>query len=96
MCAETGEPGQARRYAKAMKAPLIFSSASHSINVHKVRRLPLCACQYVFLPSWDMSFLFRDVGEHKSAASKCIPSDGWWVASMSCPGVGKRVRRRCC
>jgi GTP-binding protein of the ras superfamily involved in termination of M-phase len=27
---------QARRYAKAMKAPLIFSSASHSINVHKV------------------------------------------------------------
>jgi hypothetical protein len=28
---------QARRYAKAMKAPLIFSSSSHSINVHKVR-----------------------------------------------------------
>ena len=27
---------QARRYAKAMKAPLIFSSSSHSINVHKV------------------------------------------------------------
>jgi hypothetical protein len=27
---------QARRYAKAMKAPLIFSSASHSINVQKV------------------------------------------------------------
>jgi GTP-binding protein of the ras superfamily involved in termination of M-phase len=27
---------QARRFAKAMKAPLIFSSASHSINVHKV------------------------------------------------------------
>ena len=28
---------QARRFAKAMKAPLIFSSTSHSINVQKVR-----------------------------------------------------------
>lgn len=27
---------QARRFAKAMKAPLIFSSTSHSINVQKV------------------------------------------------------------
>mmetsp|Transcript_17803 Transcript_17803/g.35844 ORF Transcript_17803/g.35844 Transcript_17803/m.35844 type:complete len:216 (-) Transcript_17803:225-872(-) len=32
---------QARRYAKAMKAPLIFSSASHSINVHKVFKIIL-------------------------------------------------------
>mmetsp|Transcript_8233 Transcript_8233/g.13051 ORF Transcript_8233/g.13051 Transcript_8233/m.13051 type:complete len:108 (-) Transcript_8233:175-498(-) len=32
---------QARRFAKAMKAPLIFSSASHSINVHKVFKILL-------------------------------------------------------
>jgi len=30
---------QARRFAKAMKAPLIFSSASHSINVQKVFKI---------------------------------------------------------
>jgi GTP-binding protein of the ras superfamily involved in termination of M-phase len=28
---------QARRFAKAMRAALIFSSTSHSINVQKVR-----------------------------------------------------------
>lgn len=28
---------QARRFAKAMRASLIFSSTSHSINVQKVR-----------------------------------------------------------
>lgn len=28
---------QAKRFAKAMKASLIFSSTSHSINVQKVR-----------------------------------------------------------
>ncbi|EKX31612.1 hypothetical protein GUITHDRAFT_160353 [Guillardia theta CCMP2712] len=32
---------QARRYAKAMKAPLIFSSASHSINVQKLFKILL-------------------------------------------------------
>mmetsp|Transcript_84902 Transcript_84902/g.226548 ORF Transcript_84902/g.226548 Transcript_84902/m.226548 type:complete len:149 (+) Transcript_84902:246-692(+) len=32
---------QARRYAKAMKAPLIFSSSSHSINVNKVFKIIL-------------------------------------------------------
>lgn len=32
---------QARRFAKAMKASLIFSSTSHSINVQKVRALAL-------------------------------------------------------
>jgi GTP-binding protein of the ras superfamily involved in termination of M-phase len=32
---------QARRFAKAMRAALIFSSTSHSINVQKVRRQPL-------------------------------------------------------
>ncbi|GBG24448.1 Septum-promoting GTP-binding protein 1 [Hondaea fermentalgiana] len=30
---------QARKYARAMKAPLIFSSASHSINVQKIFKL---------------------------------------------------------
>mmetsp|Transcript_14306 Transcript_14306/g.16617 ORF Transcript_14306/g.16617 Transcript_14306/m.16617 type:complete len:232 (-) Transcript_14306:347-1042(-) len=30
---------QARKFAKAMKAPLIFSSASHSINVQKVFKI---------------------------------------------------------
>jgi GTP-binding protein of the ras superfamily involved in termination of M-phase len=29
-------PAQARRFARAMKAPLIFSSTSHSINVQKI------------------------------------------------------------
>jgi GTPase SAR1 family protein len=33
---------QAKRFAKAMKAPLIFSSTSHSINVQKVRYLHSC------------------------------------------------------
>lgn len=32
---------QAKRFAKAMKASLIFSSTSHSINVQKVRPRPL-------------------------------------------------------
>jgi GTP-binding protein of the ras superfamily involved in termination of M-phase len=32
---------QARRFAKAMKAPLIFCSASHSINVHKIFKIVL-------------------------------------------------------
>ncbi len=31
----------ARKYAKAMKAPLIFSSASHSINVQKLFKIVL-------------------------------------------------------
>jgi len=32
---------QARRFAKAMKAPLIFCSSSHSINVHKIFKIVL-------------------------------------------------------
>lgn len=31
---------QAKRFARAMKASLIFSSTSHSINVQKVRTSP--------------------------------------------------------
>ena len=31
----------ARKYAKAMKAPLIFSSASHSININKIFKIIL-------------------------------------------------------
>ena len=33
--------GQARRFARAMKAPLIFCSASHSINIHKIFKVVL-------------------------------------------------------
>lgn len=33
--------GQAKKFAKAMKAPLIFCSASHSINVHKIFKIVL-------------------------------------------------------
>ena len=32
---------QAKKYAKAMKAPLIFSSASHSVNVNKIFKILL-------------------------------------------------------
>ena len=32
---------QARKFAKAMKAPLIFCSSSHSINVNKVFKVVL-------------------------------------------------------
>ena len=32
---------QARRFAKAMKAPLIFCSSSHSINIHKLFKVVL-------------------------------------------------------
>lgn len=32
---------QARRFAKAMKAPLIFCSASHAINIHKIFKVVL-------------------------------------------------------
>lgn len=35
---------QAKRFAKAMKASLIFSSTSHSINVQKVRPYPESFC----------------------------------------------------
>lgn len=32
---------QARKYARAMKAPLVFTSASHSINVQKMFKIVL-------------------------------------------------------
>src|SRR4051794_5477053 len=32
---------QARRFAKAMKASLIFCSTSHSINIHKIFKIVL-------------------------------------------------------
>jgi Gtp-binding protein of the ras superfamily involved in termination of M-phase len=32
---------QARRYAAAMKAPLVFCSSSHSINVQKIFKIIL-------------------------------------------------------
>lgn len=32
---------QARRFAKAMKAPLIFCSSSHGINIHKIFKIVL-------------------------------------------------------
>ena len=32
---------QARRFAKAMKAPLIFCSSSHAINIHKIFKVVL-------------------------------------------------------
>jgi GTP-binding protein of the ras superfamily involved in termination of M-phase len=32
---------QARRFARAMKAPLIFCSTSHSINVQKIFKIVL-------------------------------------------------------
>jgi len=32
---------QARRFAKAMKAPLIFCSSSHSINIQKIFKIVL-------------------------------------------------------
>lgn len=32
---------QARRFAKAMRAPLIFCSSSHSINIHKIFKIVL-------------------------------------------------------
>jgi GTP-binding protein of the ras superfamily involved in termination of M-phase len=30
---------QAKKFAKAMKAPLIFCSASHAINIHKIFKI---------------------------------------------------------
>ncbi len=38
---QRGHVEQARKYAKAMKAPLIFCSASHSINVQKIFKIVL-------------------------------------------------------
>ena len=32
---------QARKYARAMRAPLVFTSASHSINVQKMFKVVL-------------------------------------------------------
>ncbi len=34
-------PFQARRFAQAMKAPLIFCSSSHAINIHKIFKVVL-------------------------------------------------------
>ena len=45
---------QAKRFAKAMKASLIFSSTSHSINVQKVRPRPLrSVCNRELTPFLD-------------------------------------------
>jgi Gtp-binding protein of the ras superfamily involved in termination of M-phase len=41
MMGSLSSPVQARKFAKAMKAPLIFTSASHSINVQKVFKVVL-------------------------------------------------------
>jgi GTP-binding protein of the ras superfamily involved in termination of M-phase len=35
---------QARKFAKAMNAPLLFCSASHSINVQKIFKIVLAKC----------------------------------------------------
>jgi len=35
---------QARKYARAMKAPLIFCSAAHSVNVQKIFKIILAQC----------------------------------------------------
>ncbi|EAQ86444.1 hypothetical protein CHGG_07697 [Chaetomium globosum CBS 148.51] len=37
----SGRPARARRFAKAMRAALIFSSTSHSINVQKIFKIVL-------------------------------------------------------
>ena len=33
---------QARKYARAMKAPLVFTSSSHGVSINKLFRLVLC------------------------------------------------------
>ncbi|KAI0403414.1 GTP-binding protein [Xylaria palmicola] len=47
---------QARRFAKAMRASLIFSSTSHSINVQKVFQQALATCQQLMfiLTPWQI------------------------------------------
>lgn len=40
---------QARKFAKAMKAPLIYSSSSHSVNVQKIFKIVLSK---VFALKW--------------------------------------------
>lgn len=46
----------ARKYAKAMKAPLIFSSASHSINVQKMFKIVLSKV-------FDLKSTVAEIGE---------------------------------
>lgn len=58
----TRQNSQARRFAKAMRAALIFSSTSHSINVQKVdpaRPMPLLRCPPVMLT--DPAQIFKIV-----------------------------------
>ena len=40
---------QARRFSKAMRSPLIFCSASHSINVNKLFKLVVAKVQCTLL-----------------------------------------------
>ena len=47
---------QARRFAKAMRASLIFSSTSHSINVQKVHLFPLDPQSLPFWPHLTSKF----------------------------------------
>lgn len=49
---------QARKFARAMKASLIFSSTSHSINVQKVS-LP----RFVFVVSTREVAVFTNIGK---------------------------------
>lgn len=39
-------PSQAKRFSRAMKAPLIFCSTSHSINVQKIFKIVLSKGQF--------------------------------------------------
>lgn len=43
---------QARKFAKAMKAPLVFTSATHSVNVQKLFKVVLAKVKLSF---WNVA-----------------------------------------
>lgn len=85
---------QAKRFAKAMKASLIFSSTSHSINVQKVRRALLStSASYTRLThlcrrSSRLSF------QRPSISVAPFPKSNMSVNHSSCTNPSRRLIKR--
>lgn len=73
---------QSRKFARAMKAPLIFSSASHSINVQKLFKVILAKL-------FDLRVSVEEnhnIGEPLLELYNPLTSNGTMVASSSSSG----------
>ena len=67
LCSLADSARQAKRFAKAMKAPLIFCSTSHSINVQKIFKIVLSKVSFVVSYRHEQSL----IGDEQAFDLKC-------------------------